>query len=72
MTQHIKVKVRISEGQKESLKKAFDSKFDSVAIRLNFEDLDGEDVIAVTKSQCTKMAKAYECNKGLTIKMTKT
>ena len=71
MTQYIKVKERISEGQKERLKKAFKLKCNSVAARLNFEDLDGEDVIAVTKSLCTKMAKAYEGNKGLTIKMTK-
>ena len=56
MTQHIKVKVRISEGQNERLKKAF-------------EDLDVKAVIAVTKSQCTNMRKAYEVNKSLTINM---
>ena len=55
--------------KKERLKKAFESKCDSFVIRFIFEDLDCEDVIAVTKSQCTKMAKAYD---GLTIKMTKT
>ena len=66
MTQYIKVK-STNIRQKERLKKTFESKCIIVAIRLNFEDLDGEDFITVTKSQCTKMAKAYEGNKGLTI-----
>ena len=66
-----KVKLRISEVQKERLQKAFEWKSESAAICLNIVDLDGEDVIAVTKSQCTKMVKAFEGNKGLTIKVTK-
>ena len=49
MRNYTNVKVRISEGQKEKLMKAFESKRDTIAIRLKFWDLNGEDVIAVTK-----------------------
>ena len=38
-------------------------KCDNVSIRLNSEDLDGEDVIAVTKSQCTKWQKLMTVTK---------
>ena len=49
MRNYINVKVRISEGEKNNLKKAFDFKSDTITIRLKFADLKSEDVTAVTK-----------------------
>ena len=72
MTNFINVKVRISEGQKDKLKKAFESNCESITIRLTFIDLRGEDVIVITKSQLDRLVKAYEAKKGMTIKMSKT
>ena len=44
-------KMRISEGQNDKLKKAFESNYcESITIRLTFSDLHGEDVIALTNS----------------------
>ena len=64
--------MRISEGQKDKLKKAFESNFESITIRLTFSDLHGQDVIALTKSQLDRLVEAYEEKKGRTIKMSKT
>ena len=50
MNRYTSVKVNISEGQKGKLKKAIESGSDSVSIRLNHDDLNGEDVLALTKS----------------------
>ena len=43
--------MRISEGQKDKIKKAFESNSKSITIRFKFSDLYGEDVTALTKSQ---------------------
>ena len=59
------VKVKSSEGQK--LKSAL-QEGGPVSIRIGY---DGEDVLALTKSQVTKIAKAYQGGKGTTIKMSK-
>ena len=72
MTNYTNVKLRISEGQKDKLKKAFESNCESITIRPTFTDLHGEDVIAITKSQLDKLVKAYEAKKGTTIKMSRT
>ena len=69
MTSYTNVIVRISEGQKDKLKKAFESNYESIAIRLTSSDLNGEDFITITKSQLGRLMKAYEANKGMTIKM---
>ena len=71
MTNYTNVKVRISEGQKDTLKKAFESNCESITIRLTFTDLHGEDVIAITKSQLERLVKAFESKKGMTIKMSR-
>ena len=71
MTSYTNDKVRISEGQKDKLKKEFESICESIAIRLTSFNLNGEDVIAITKSQLGRLMKAYEANKGLTIKMSR-
>ena len=72
MTRYINVKMRISKGQKDKLKKAFESNCESITIRLTFSDLHGEDVIALTKSQLDRLVETYEEKKGMTIKMSKT
>ena len=69
MTSYINVKVRISECQKYKLKKAYESNYESIAILLTSSDLNGDDVIPITKSQLGRLMKAYEANKGMTIKM---
>ena len=54
------------------VKKAFESNCESIIIRLTFTDLHGEDIIAITKSQLDRLMKAYESNKGIIIKISKT
>ena len=70
MTQYINVKVKISEGQKEKLQHALKANCPTISIRLNHEDLNGNDILAITKSQAKKMAKAHEDGRGITIRMT--
>ena len=60
MTQYINVKVKISEWQKEKLQHALKSNCPTISIRLNHEDLNGNDILAVTGSQAKKLAKAHE------------
>ena len=62
-------KMRISEGQKDKLKKAFESNCESITIRLTFSDLDGEEVTDLNNSQLDTLVKAYEEKKGMTIRM---
>ena len=69
MTQYINVKVKISEGQKEKLQHAIKVNCPTVSIRLGHDDLKGNDIIAITKSQAKKLAKAHENGKGITIRM---
>lgn len=70
MSRYTNVKVSISEGQKQKLQTALKAG-GPVSIRLGHEDLNGEDVLALTNSQVNKLAKAYESGKGVTIKMSK-
>ena len=72
MTRYTNLKMRISEGQKDKLKKAFESNYESITIRFKFSDLYVEDVIALTKSQLDRLVEAYEEKKGMTIRMSKT
>ena len=72
MTRYTNFKMRISEGQQYKLKKAFVSNCESIAIRLTFSYLHGEDVIALTNSQLDRLVKAYEEKKSMTIIMSKT
>ena len=64
--------MRISEGQKDKIMKAFESNSKSITIRFKFSDLHGEDVIALIKSQVDRLVKKYEEKKGITIRMSKT
>ena len=69
MTRYTSVKVNISEGQKEKLQHAIKAGCPAVSIRLGHEDLQGNDILAVTGSQAKKLAKAHENGKGITIRM---
>jgi hypothetical protein len=71
MTQYFNVKVNISEGQFEKIKKA--AKEDTaVSIKLSHEDLSGEHILALTQAQINRMKKAYENGRGVTLKLSKT
>ena len=63
--------MRISEGQKDKIKKAIESNSKYITILFVYTDLYGEDVIALTKSQVDRIVKAYEEKKGITIRMSK-
>ena len=69
MTNYTYAIMRISDGQKDKLKKASESNCESITIRFKFSDLNGEDVIALTKSQIDRLVEAYEEKKGMTIRM---
>ena len=70
MTQYINVKVKISEWQKEKLQHALKANCKTVTIRLDHEDLNGNDILGVTKTQAKNLAKAHEEGKSIIIKMT--
>ena len=72
MTHYTNIKMRISEGEKDKNKKAFESNSKYITIRFKCSDLYGEDVIVLTKSQVDRLVEAYEEKKGLTITMSKT
>ena len=57
---------------KNKFKKAFESNFMSVTIRLTFSDLHDEDVITLTTSKFDRLVEVYKEKKGMTIKMSKT
>ena len=60
MTRYTNIKVWITEGQKDKLKKAFESNCKSITIRLTFSDLYGDDIIALTNSKLDMLVEAYE------------
>ena len=64
--------MRISEGQKEKFKKAFESNSKHITIRFKCSDMYCEYVTALTKSQVDRLVEAYEEKKGLIIRMLKT
>src|SRR5688572_26590866 len=72
MSQYKNIKVNISEGQKDKIKRALEAGRDNVSIRLSHDDLSGEDVLALTQRQINKMIKADENGTGVTIKLSKT
>ena len=56
MVRYTYVKVNISEGQKETLLHAIELGCPEVSIHLGHEDLEGNDILAVTNSQAKKLA----------------
>ena len=69
MTRYTNVKVNISEGQKEKLQHAIKAGCPAVSIRLWHEDLEGNDILAVTDLQVKKLVKAHKNGRGITIRM---
>ena len=65
------MKVHISDNQKSKIKQAAE-KGEAVSIKLSYDDLQGNDVLAFTKAQLNKIAEAFNNQKGVTIKMSKT
>ena len=70
MTSYVKVKVNISEWQKEKLQHALKAGCPTISTRLDHEDLKGNDILAITNTQAKNLAKAYENGKSVTIRMT--
>ena len=70
MTQYYEHRVSISNGQRDKIRKAIESKT-GVSIKLANSDLIGDDLLALTKAQILRLQKALETGKGLTIKMSK-
>ena len=71
MTHYTNIKMKVSEGEKEKIKKAFETNSKYITIRFGLTNLYGEDVIALTKSQVDRLVEAYEEKKGLKIRMSK-
>ena len=59
MTRYTNVKVNISEGQKEKLQHAIKAGYLAVSIRLGHEDLEGDDILAVTDSQVSEGSRKW-------------
>ena len=72
MSRYRSVKVNISEGQVEKIKRAVRAGVDGVSIKFSHDDFSGEHVLALTRGQINKMEKACKSGKGTTIKMSKT
>ena len=49
MTNYTNIKMRISEGQKDKIKKAFESNSKSITIRFQFSELHGVDVYCLNQ-----------------------
>ena len=64
MTHYTNINMRISKGQKDKIKKVFESNSKSITIRFKCSDLYGENVIALTKSQVDRLVEAYEKRKA--------
>jgi len=64
------VRVNISDFQKRNLKHALEHG-EPVSIRLGYNDLCGDDILALTNAQVNRMTKAYENERGITIKMSR-
>ena len=60
MTHYTNIKMRISEGQKDKIKKAIEPNSKFIIIRFGYTDLYGVVVIALTKSQVDRLVMAYE------------
>ena len=64
--------MRVSEGQKEKIKKAVETNSKYITIRFGLTDLYGDDVIALTKSQVDRLVEVYGERKGFENKDVKT
>ena len=70
MTEFDQINVKLSEGQKRKLAKAYRDN-EEVSIRLANSDLSGSDTLMVPKNTVKRVAKSLELGKGVQIKITK-
>ena len=70
MTELYQINVKLSEGQKRKLAKAYRDN-EEVSIRLAHSDLSGSDTLMVPKNTVKRVAKSLELGKGVQIKITK-
>ena len=68
MPDYKQVKINISEGQRDKIRDAMQSK-KPVSIKLKHADLQGEHVIAITQQQVNKLTTAWQNGKGATIRL---
>jgi hypothetical protein len=66
------IKLNISKGQADKIKKAITKQNWRQHKTHSFKTLDGEHVLAVTKTQLNKIKKAYDNGKGVTLTLSKT
>ena len=71
MTTYHSYGVTLSPGQKEKLARAYQTN-SAITIRLNVNELSGNDQLMLTKRQINKLMKAKKMNKGSDIKISKT
>ena len=64
-------KVNLSKSQKQKLKEAVERKTE-VTLRLDNKNLQGNDGIAITKTQLNRINKAINGKKGIDLKLSKT
>ena len=70
MTELYKINVKLSEGQKRKLAKAYKNN-EEVSFRLAHNHLSGSDTLMVPKNTANRVAKSKELGKGAQIKITK-
>ena len=70
MTELYKINVKLSEGQKRKLAKAYRDN-EEVSIRLAHNHLSGSDTLMVPKNTANRVAKSKGSGKGIQIKITK-
>jgi hypothetical protein len=62
------IKLKISQGQKAKIKRAYNN---GTSVTIRIDPKEGEDVLALTKTQINKIKKAKEKNKGVDITLSK-
>ena len=71
MTKYVPYGVKLSNGQKEKISRAYASR-SPITLRLEKSDLKGNDELMLTKTQIKRIQKAMRMNKGVEIKISKT
>ena len=71
MTSYTNVKVNISSGQVDKIRRAVQAG-SQVSIQLAHQDLTGDHILALTQGQVNKIAKAYQNGTGVVIRMSRT
>ena len=70
MTELHKINVKLSEGQKRKLAKAYRDR-EEVSIKLAHKNLSGSDTLMVTKNTVNRVSKSKSLGKGVQIKISK-